>query len=117
MSIYKSKDEFKQILSALWTEIFNTPEIVQSVVGEKLIVKFVPQILSARLIIYIKLPGYLIWSKSMGFDHAKYISPLLLSCFVTLTLVIIGVPRTSSAQTSVDALLSMPLSKKAVMFL
>ena len=67
MSIYKSKDEFKQILSALWTEIFNTPEIVQSVVGEKLIVKF--RFSDLNLSMYIDLTAEkprFFWSEGGG---------------------------------------------------
>lgn len=40
MGIYNDKEEMKTILSHLWEKIFNTPEIVNSVSGEKLVVRF-----------------------------------------------------------------------------
>jgi 2-oxoisovalerate dehydrogenase E1 component len=40
MTPFKDKDELVKILSALWDEIFNTPEITHKVAEEKLIVKF-----------------------------------------------------------------------------
>ncbi len=40
MTPYKDKEELVKILSTLWDEIFNTPEITQKVSEEKLIVKF-----------------------------------------------------------------------------
>jgi 2-oxoisovalerate dehydrogenase E1 component len=40
MTPFKDKDELIKILSALWDEIFNTPEITRKVSEEKLIVKF-----------------------------------------------------------------------------
>ena len=40
MKLYHSKEEFIAILNALWQEIFNTPEIVAKVSGEKITVKF-----------------------------------------------------------------------------
>ncbi|HGY54810.1 MAG TPA: hypothetical protein ENK44_03825, partial [Caldithrix abyssi] len=40
MELYHSKEEFIAILNALWQEIFNTPEIVGKVSGEKITVKF-----------------------------------------------------------------------------
>ncbi|MEW6532512.1 MAG: dehydrogenase E1 component subunit alpha/beta [Thermodesulfobacteriota bacterium] len=40
MPVYKSAQEFEDILTALWTRIFASPEIMQGLEGEKLIVKF-----------------------------------------------------------------------------
>jgi 2-oxoisovalerate dehydrogenase E1 component len=40
MTPFKDKEELVNILSALWDEIFNTPEITRKVAEEKLIVKF-----------------------------------------------------------------------------
>ena len=40
MTPYKDKEEFVRILSALWDRIFNTPEIMQGLAGEKIIVRF-----------------------------------------------------------------------------
>jgi 2-oxoisovalerate dehydrogenase E1 component len=40
MTPFKDKDELVKILSALWDEIFDTPEITHKVAEEKLIVKF-----------------------------------------------------------------------------
>ncbi|UCH21661.1 MAG: dehydrogenase [Deltaproteobacteria bacterium] len=40
MAPFKDRDELVSILSALWDEIFNTPEITRKVAEEKLIVKF-----------------------------------------------------------------------------
>ena len=40
MTPFKDKEELVTILSALWDEIFNTPEITHKVAAEKLIVKF-----------------------------------------------------------------------------
>jgi len=40
MTPYKDKEEFVKILSTLWERIFNTPEIMQGLGGEKIIVKF-----------------------------------------------------------------------------
>jgi 2-oxoisovalerate dehydrogenase E1 component len=40
MTPFKDKEELVKILSALWDEIFNTPEITRKVAQEKLIVKF-----------------------------------------------------------------------------
>jgi 2-oxoisovalerate dehydrogenase E1 component len=40
MTPFKDKDELVKILSALWDEIFNTPDITHKVAEEKLIVKF-----------------------------------------------------------------------------
>jgi 2-oxoisovalerate dehydrogenase E1 component len=40
MTPFKDKEELVKILSALWDEIFNTPEITRKVSEEKLIVKF-----------------------------------------------------------------------------
>ena len=40
MPVYKSAQEFADILTALWTRIFASPEIMQGLEGEKLIVKF-----------------------------------------------------------------------------
>jgi 2-oxoisovalerate dehydrogenase E1 component len=40
MPVYKNAQEFENILTALWTKIFASPEIMQGLEGEKLIVKF-----------------------------------------------------------------------------
>ena len=40
MRPFRNRDELVKILSALWDEIFNTPEITRKVAAEKLIVKF-----------------------------------------------------------------------------
>jgi len=40
MTTYKNQEEFEAILSKLWDKIFNTPEIVESVSGVKLIARF-----------------------------------------------------------------------------
>jgi len=40
MPVYRNAQEFKDILTALWTRIFASPEIMQGLEGEKLIVKF-----------------------------------------------------------------------------
>ncbi|HID40230.1 MAG TPA: hypothetical protein EYP36_12055, partial [Calditrichaeota bacterium] len=58
------KEEFIKILSALWEEIFNTPEIVQSVAGEKLRVKF--RFSDLNISMYIDLTGetpHFFWSE------------------------------------------------------
>lgn len=40
MTAFKNQEEFEAILSKLWDTIFNTPEIVASVSGVKLIARF-----------------------------------------------------------------------------
>jgi hypothetical protein len=40
MRPFQTKEEFVKILSALWDEIFKTPEITRKVSAEKLVVKF-----------------------------------------------------------------------------
>ena len=40
MTPYKDKQEFVKILSALWDRIFSTPEVMEKLGGEKIIVKF-----------------------------------------------------------------------------
>jgi len=40
MPVYKNAQEFEDILTALWTKIFASPEIMKGLEGEKLIVKF-----------------------------------------------------------------------------
>ncbi len=40
MATFKSKDDFVGVLTKLWTRVFDTPEIVNSLSGVKLVVKF-----------------------------------------------------------------------------
>ena len=40
MTLYRNKEELESIMSALWDDIFNDPNIVTKVSNEKLIVKF-----------------------------------------------------------------------------
>ena len=40
MTHYRNKEELESIMSALWDDIFNDPNIVTKVSSEKLIIKF-----------------------------------------------------------------------------
>ncbi|MFQ5571357.1 MAG: pyruvate dehydrogenase complex E1 component subunit beta [Rhodothermales bacterium] len=53
MKPYRTREEMVTILSALWDDIFDTPEIVQTIAGEKLIAKFRYTDLEAELFIDI----------------------------------------------------------------
>ena len=55
MTPFGNRDELVKILSALWDEIFNTPEITRKVASEKLIVKF--RLTDIGLNLFINLTG------------------------------------------------------------